>query len=71
MTFDQLVDKVMDDPTFRKELIKDPKSALESVGVTATDEMVAALDGVDYLSITKVADLFGRRTGLHPDTAFT
>lgn len=71
MNFDQLVEKVMDDPAFRKELIKDPESALESVGVHATPEMVQALDGVDYASITKVAELFGRRSGLHPDTAFT
>lgn len=71
MTFDQLVEKVMDDPAFRMELIKDPKSALESVGVTATPEMIQALDGVDYASITKVADLFGRRSGIHPDSPFT
>jgi hypothetical protein len=71
MTFDELVEKVLNDPPFRKQLIKDPHAALQSVGVTATPEMVAALNQVDYASMTKVADLFGRADGIHPDSPLT
>jgi hypothetical protein len=71
MTFDTLVEKVIKDPPFRQQLIKDPQSALKAQGVDATDEMVAALNKVDYASITRVADQFGRDKGLHPDSPFT
>lgn len=71
MTFDELVEKALHDPRFRKGLIKDPRGALESQGVQATDEMVEALDQVDYASLTRVAEEFGRDEDIHPDTAFT
>jgi len=71
LTFDDLIEKVLTDAQFRKELIKEPRSTLEAQGVHVTDEMVAALNQVDYASITRVADQFGRDEGIHPDTGFT
>ena len=71
MTFDDLVEKVLNDADFRAQLVKNPRAALESAGIPATDEMVQALNQVDYASITRVAEQFGRDEAIHPDTGFT
>lgn len=68
VTFDELIQKVLHDVEFRKQLIKDPRSALGSIGVDATDEMLEALEEVDYASITRVAETFGRNESVHPDS---
>lgn len=68
ITFDDLVQKVLHDLEFRKQLVKDPRAALDSIGVEVTDDMVEALDGVDYAALSRVAETFGRNEAVHPDS---
>ena len=70
ITFDDLVQKVLHDLEFRKQLIKDPRATLESLGVTVSDDMVEALNGVDYAALSRVAETFGRNEAVHPDSPF-
>jgi hypothetical protein len=69
VNFDELVNKALHDATFRASIIKDPRRALTGLGVKPTAKMVAALNSVDYASLGKVANAFGRNAGVHPDTA--
>lgn len=69
VSFDELVNKALHDDKFRAALVKDPKRALTGLGVKPTAKMVSALNGLDYASLSKVADAFGRNAGVHPDTA--
>lgn len=44
--FHDLYAKVLSDSDFRKQLISDPPVALQSVGITPTPEILAALQNV-------------------------
>lgn len=68
ITFDELVEKVLHDLEFRKQLIKDPRATLEGLGVQVTDDMVDALNTVDYAAMSRVAETFGRNETVHPDS---
>lgn len=57
--FQKLVDRVMSDEAFAKALADNPASALKSVGIEATPEMLDAMKGVDVNSIKQLAIAFG------------
>jgi hypothetical protein len=61
MSFREFVDKMLDDAKFRREIKKDPKAALERVGMKATAKQVDALKKVDFHSLQKVAGAFHRK----------
>jgi hypothetical protein len=64
MKFEELVSKVMKDATFRDNLEKHPDKALESVGITATPELVQSLKAVDWPSIHKVNSNYKAAAGI-------
>lgn len=66
-TFNDLVEKALDDAAFRKGLVEDPESALESAGLEASDDLVSALEKVDWVSLERVVAAFG--SGARTDTA--
>lgn len=68
VTFDELVGKALHDTKFRSSMIKNPRRALTGLGIKPTDQMVKALKDLDYASLAKVANAFGRNAGVHPDT---
>ena len=43
---EQLLDRWMNDPSFKDQLRSDPKKTLKSYGIDATDEMVKSLKTV-------------------------
>ncbi|MBT8335282.1 MAG: hypothetical protein KJO11_01685 [Gemmatimonadetes bacterium] len=66
-TFNDLVEKALSDPAFRKGLVEDPASTLESAGMDAPDKLVTALEKVDWVSLERVVAAFG--SGDRTDTA--
>ena len=42
-----VVQKLMTDAAFRADVQKNPTAALQSIGVTATPDMIKALQGLD------------------------
>ena len=55
MTFEDLVNKVLDDKSFWTELKSDPAAALKKAGVKASPKAIAALKRMDYKSVQNVA----------------
>lgn len=55
----ELVNRVLNDATFRQALIDDPEGTLRANGVTPWPELLAALQGVDHDSLTQLARDFG------------
>jgi hypothetical protein len=53
--FQQLVDKLITDPTFRKQFKANRIAAVESLGVTMTPALQKALDNLPVQQITAVA----------------
>lgn len=45
-TMEQLLDRWMNDPSFKDQIRSDPKTALKSYGIDATDDMVKSLKSV-------------------------
>lgn len=45
-TMEQLLDRWMNDPSFKDQLRSDPKTTLKSYGIDATDDMVKSLKAV-------------------------
>lgn len=58
MTFEELVEKILRDEGFRKELAVNPRRALERIHVTPTDDMIRALEQFDKESARRVAKAF-------------
>jgi predicted molibdopterin-dependent oxidoreductase YjgC len=57
--FQKLIDRVMTDEAFSKQLASNPESTLKSIGVDATPEMLEAMKGVDANSLKQLASAFG------------
>ena len=57
-TFRYLATKVLYDEQFSILLHNDPKEALQSIGIEATEEILEALKTVDKESIQRVAEAF-------------
>ena len=58
MKFDSMVDKLMNDPSFRDGLRTDPEGTLKAHNFDAHPEKVEALKNVDWSSLDKVRDSF-------------
>ena len=56
----QLVTKALNDPAFVKSLVENPTSALQSIGIEPTPEILEALKGIDAASLQKLAAAFGK-----------
>ena len=61
-----LIEKVLVDRDFAQALADDSRSALESIGITPTDDMVNALDNLDKEAIVSVARKFSVDPGVYP-----
>lgn len=59
MTFQDLVDKAINDADFAQRLVTAPRETLKAAGVEPTDEMVDAIEGLDAASLRKLAVAFG------------
>ncbi len=59
MTVQELFEKALHNSKFWKELSKDPAKALQTAGVKATAEQVAALKQLNYEALDEVATAFG------------
>ncbi|MGB0695028.1 MAG: Os1348 family NHLP clan protein [Rhodospirillaceae bacterium] len=59
MTFQNLVDKAINDSDFAQQLIDAPKETLTAAGVEPTAEMLDAINGLDVESLQKLAMAFG------------
>ena len=57
--FQKLIDRVMTDEAFAKELANNPEATLKSIGIEATPEMLDAMKGVDAASLKQLASAFG------------
>ena len=68
--FQDLYAKVLSDSYFRSQLVSDPSCALQSVGITPTPEILAAIQNV-ITAVTEVgADLDGDGLGEVSGMAF-
>jgi len=56
---DSLVQRALTDEAFCNALVGDPAGTLRANGVEPTEEMVAALSGLDAQSVQKLAAAFG------------
>jgi hypothetical protein len=61
MTFDEFVEKMLHDPEFRHDVIRDPEGALRERGLKPTEAQIEALKSVDFTRIEMVAKAFGSR----------
>lgn len=59
MTFDQFVQRMLTDATFREGIASAPEKTLRAAGVHPTPQMVTALKAVDYGKLSAVATAFG------------
>jgi hypothetical protein len=59
MKLKQLVDKMMRDRDFYKQLQSDPAAALRSEGATPKPEQIEALKKINYKYLEDVAAAFG------------
>jgi hypothetical protein len=57
--FQKLIDRVMTDEAFAKELFANPEATLKGIGIEATPEMLDAMKGVDADSLKQLASAFG------------
>ncbi|MFT4114310.1 Os1348 family NHLP clan protein [Silvibacterium sp.] len=57
--FDELYHKVLTDAQFRKELVEHPHRALESLGITPTPEILAAIKQIEQAVVQLEGDLQG------------
>ena len=53
-----LVDKILNDASFRDELAASPRNALENNGFEASDDLVATFDGMDSSALAELASNF-------------
>jgi hypothetical protein len=65
-SFQDLVEKALNDSSFREALMDDPASALDDVGAGGNAALVSALEKVDWVAIERVAKAFG--SGNRTDT---
>jgi hypothetical protein len=62
--FSSLVGKAALDPNFARALAEDPASALRSIGIEPTDEVLEALDGIDTDAIKSLAEALDGQRGI-------
>ena len=62
--FSYLVGKAALDPAFARALAEDPAAALRSIGIEPTDEILAALDGIDTNAIKDLAEAMDAPRGI-------
>jgi len=62
MTFEDFVNKMLSDKTFRHEIKINPKAALEQAGMKPTREQIETLKSINYQSLQNVAHAFGEST---------
>jgi hypothetical protein len=55
-----IVDKILSDQEFCVALAQSPAAALEQYAIQASAEVVAALQGLDAVALTELADAFAR-----------
>lgn len=60
LTFNDLVQKMLEEPAFRKGIENNPQATLEAIGVEPTDAMIETLESVDYDAINRTAVAFGQ-----------
>jgi hypothetical protein len=56
--YQQLYDKVLSDSAFRNQLASDSKSALRSIGIEPSAEILKAIDSIKD-DVTKLEKIFG------------
>lgn len=56
-----LTNKIISDPDFCAALVSDPASTLASHGISANDEIIAALQGQNAESLQRLAAAFGNQ----------
>lgn len=56
--FQQIVEKILGDASFREALVTDPGTVLESEGIAPTPEILAAFAGVDAGTLQALAENF-------------
>ncbi len=56
--FQALMQKIMGDAAFVAALSQDPETALRDAGLEVTDEVLAAVRGVDAESLQRLASTF-------------
>jgi len=64
MKFEELVNKVINEPGFYSQLKDNPEKALHNAGVKPTSQMVKALKGVNFDSLKNVAHSFDKNVGI-------
>lgn len=64
MKFEELVQKVMKDESFRKALKADPSKALDSVGVKVTPDLERSIRSLDWDSLDKVNKHYRSAAGI-------
>ena len=62
--FSFLVGKAALEPEFARSLAEDPASALRSIGIEPTAEILEALDGIDTDAIKNLAEAFDGQRGI-------
>jgi hypothetical protein len=62
--FSFLVGKAALEPDFARALGEDPAAALRSIGIEPTDEILAALDGIDTDAIKDLAEALDGQRGI-------
>ncbi|MBC8235282.1 hypothetical protein H8E77_37530 [bacterium] len=61
-----LANKVLQDPTFAEELAKNPKEALNEIGLNPTKEILDALKNLNTKSIVRVTEEFSANLRVIP-----
>ena len=56
--FQGLVEKILSDNDFRKNLVTNPEAALRAQGINPNSELMEALDGVTEESLQELANNF-------------
>lgn len=62
--FAHLVGKAAFDPAFARQLRNEPAEALRAIGIEPTDEVLGALEEVDFDSIEALAGALGDERGI-------
>ena len=59
--FQAIVGKILADPGFGEQLVKDPAGVMRANGVEPTAEMIDAVKALDAAAVRKLAAAFGKQ----------
>lgn len=63
--FQTLIDKILNDDFFRKQLAANPEATLRANGINPNEEIMEALDGISEESLQELANNFREDRAAH------